>query len=106
MDIGPGLVQNIPGALNSRGVATEKGLKLYCEYIAAVRDGIGWDAPLAADHFGPLDVNDSIRYARAFEPYELAWAEDLLQVGTLGGRRRPAELASLQRDQGGHHHAR
>ena len=52
--------------------------------MAAVRDGIGWDAPLAADHFGPLDVNDSIRYARAFEPYELAWAEDLLQVGTLG----------------------
>ncbi len=84
MDIGPGLVRNIPGALNGNGVANEKGLKLYCEYIAAVRDGIGWDAPLAADHFGRLDVNDSIRHARAFEPYDLAWAEDLLQVGALG----------------------
>ncbi|MCX6636183.1 MAG: mandelate racemase/muconate lactonizing enzyme family protein, partial [Acidobacteria bacterium] len=71
-------------AVNTRGVATEKGLKLLCEYLAAVRDGIGWDVPLAADHFGPLDVNDSIRYARAFEPYQLAWVEDPLQIGTLG----------------------
>jgi L-alanine-DL-glutamate epimerase-like enolase superfamily enzyme len=85
MDVGPGLIRHVPGAVNTRGVATERGLKLYGEYIAAVRDGIGWDMPLAADHFGPLDVNDSIRHARAFEPYDLAWAEDLLQVGTLSG---------------------
>ena len=49
-----------------------------------MRDAIGWDKPLAADHFGPLDVNDSIRHARYFEQFELAWAEDLLQVGSLG----------------------
>jgi L-alanine-DL-glutamate epimerase-like enolase superfamily enzyme len=84
MDVGPGLIRDIPGAVDNRGVATGKGLKLYCEYIAAVRDGIGYEVPLAADHFGPLNVNDSIRHARAFEPYELAWAEDLLQVGALG----------------------
>jgi L-alanine-DL-glutamate epimerase-like enolase superfamily enzyme len=96
MDIGPGLVQHIPGALNSRGVATEKGLKLYCEYIAAVKDGIGWDAPLGADHFGPLNVNDSIRHARAFEPYDLAWAEDLLQEGSLGGGASPKNWQAYQ----------
>ena len=45
--------------------------------------------PLAADHFGPLDVNDAIRHARFFEQYELAWAEDLLQVGTLGSGDAP-----------------
>jgi L-alanine-DL-glutamate epimerase-like enolase superfamily enzyme len=84
MDVGPGLVRNTAGAVDSRGVATGKGLKLYCEYLATVRDALGYEAPLAADHFGPLNVNDSIRHARAFEPYELAWAEDLLQVGTLG----------------------
>ena len=77
------LVGGIPGAIDSRGVATGKGLALLCEYIAAVRDAIGYDVPLAADHFGPLDVSDSIRYARAFERYRLAWAEDILQVGTL-----------------------
>jgi L-alanine-DL-glutamate epimerase-like enolase superfamily enzyme len=83
MDLGTSLVRKVPGAVNSRGVATEKGLKLLCEYLAAVRDGIGYEAPLAADHFGQLNVNDAIRYARAFEPYDLAWAEDMLQVGTL-----------------------
>jgi L-alanine-DL-glutamate epimerase-like enolase superfamily enzyme len=96
MDIGPGLIRNVPGALNSRGVATEKGLKLYCEYIAAVKDGIGWDAPLGADHFGPLNVNDSIRHARAFEPYDLAWAEDLLQEGSLGGGASPKNWQAYQ----------
>jgi L-alanine-DL-glutamate epimerase-like enolase superfamily enzyme len=89
MDLGTSLVQGRPGAVNSRGTATEKGLKMLCEYLAAVRDGIGFEAPLAADHFGPLDVNDSIRYARAFEPYELAWAEDPLQIGTLGSGAAP-----------------
>jgi L-alanine-DL-glutamate epimerase-like enolase superfamily enzyme len=84
MDLGTSLVRNVPGAVDSRGVATEKGLKLLCEYVAAVKDGIGWDQPLAADHFGPLNVNDCIRYARALEPYDLAWIEDPLQVGTLG----------------------
>lgn len=83
MDIGPNLISDVPGALIG-GVATEKGLKLYCEFIQAVRDAIGWDQPLAADHFGPLTLNDSIRYARAFEPYNLAWAEDMIQVGHLG----------------------
>ena len=64
--------------MNQNGAATEKGLKYLCEYIQAVRDAIGWDAPLGADHFGTLSVNDSIRYARAFEPYQLAWAEDFI----------------------------
>jgi L-alanine-DL-glutamate epimerase-like enolase superfamily enzyme len=84
MDLGTSLVKDVPGAVDSRGVATQKGLKLLCEYVSAVKDGIGWDQPLAADHFGPLTVNDSIRYARALEPFDLAWIEDPLQTGTLG----------------------
>ncbi|MDZ4801034.1 MAG: mandelate racemase/muconate lactonizing enzyme family protein [Bryobacteraceae bacterium] len=84
MDLGTSLVADRPGAVNSYNTATPKGLQYLCEYIQAVRDNIGWEAPLAADHFGPLNLNDSIRYARAFEPYNLAWAEDMLQVGTLG----------------------
>lgn len=84
MDIVPGMIRNRPGGLNTRGVATAKGLEMYGEHIQAVRDAIGWDQQLAADHFGPLNVNDAIRHARFFEKYELAWAEDLLQVGALG----------------------
>ncbi len=64
--------------MHESGVATEKGLGYLCEYIEAIRDVIGQDAPLAADHFGPLNVKDGIRYARAFEKYELSWAEDLV----------------------------
>ena len=78
MDLYTSLVKDKPGAINQFGVATEKGLGYMCEIIAGVRDAIGWDAPLAADHFGNLGVNDSIRYARAFEPYQLAWAEDMI----------------------------
>jgi len=78
MDLYTSLVKDKPGAINQYGVATEKGLNHLCEIIAGVRDAIGWDAPLAADHFGNLSVNDAIRYARAFEPYQLAWAEDMI----------------------------
>lgn len=78
MDLYTSLVGGRPGAIHENGAATEKGLGYLCEYIAAVRDAIGWDAPLGADHFGRLSVNDSIRYAKAFEPYQLAWAEDFI----------------------------
>ncbi len=78
MDLYTSLVADRPGAVTDRGVATDKGLQYLCEYIQAVRDAVGWDAPLAADHFGPLNVKDAIRYARAFEPYQLAWAEDMI----------------------------
>jgi L-alanine-DL-glutamate epimerase-like enolase superfamily enzyme len=84
MDLGTSLVEDKPGAVDSRRVATEKGLQLLGEYVQAVRDQIGWEAPLATDHFGALTVNDSIRYARAFERFNLAWAEDMIQIGHLG----------------------
>ena len=59
MDLYTSMVADRPGAVNENGAATEKGLGYMCEYIAAVRDTIGWDAPLGADHFGRLSVNDS-----------------------------------------------
>jgi L-alanine-DL-glutamate epimerase-like enolase superfamily enzyme len=78
MDLYTHLVAHRPGAVHRNGAATERGLRYLCEIIEGVRDAIGWDAPLAADHFGNLSVNDCIRYARAFERYQLAWAEDML----------------------------
>ena len=86
MDLYTSLVRDRPGAVESRGVATEKGLGYLCEILAAGRDAIGWETPLACDHFGPLNVNDAIRYARAFEPYHLAWAEDLIPEPWLNWR--------------------
>ena len=94
MDLYTDLVEDRPGAMMDNGVATEKGLGYLCEYIAAVRDAIGWDAPLAADHFGHLSVKDAIRYARAFEPYRLAWAEDLIGWRDWRGYKRIREATT------------
>jgi L-alanine-DL-glutamate epimerase-like enolase superfamily enzyme len=57
---------------------TDKGLEIICEYIASVRDAVGYEVPLASDHYGHFGVNDCIRLARAVEPYRLAWLEDLI----------------------------
>ena len=78
MDLHTNLVADRPGAMHESGAATEKGLEYLCEYIAAIRDAIGWTTPLAADHFGRITVDDAIRYAKAFEKYQLAWAEDMV----------------------------
>ena len=34
MDLGTSLVRNVPGAVQANGTATEKGLKLLCDYVA------------------------------------------------------------------------
>ncbi len=94
MDLYTSLVKDRPGAVNDRGTATEKGLGYLCEYIAAVRDAIGWDVPLGADHFGPLNTKDSIRYAKAFEPYNLAWAEDMISWRDWKGHKEIKESTS------------
>src|SRR5579871_4580693 len=48
------------------------------EYVAQVRQGVGMEIPLAADHFGHIGVNSCIRLGKALEPYNLAWLEDLI----------------------------
>ena len=82
------LVAKIPGAVNrENGAATDKGLKLMCEVLDVIREAIGWEASLALDHLGyRLRVNDCIRYVKALEPYQLAFAEDVLPAlpGELG----------------------
>lgn len=57
---------------------TEKGLDMLEEYIAQVRDVIGYEIPLAIDHFGHICVEDCIRFARRIEKYNIAWMEDMI----------------------------
>ncbi len=95
MDLGVDLVEKIPGALTRplgtgtrdfvrtehmfTGMElTEKGIALMCEYVAAIREIIGWEIPLAADHFGHIGVNSCIRLGKALEKYNLAWLEDMI----------------------------
>jgi len=105
MDIGIGLIRDIPGTLTNTGVwgdmrewdqrqsdmnygstmhpftrvqITEKGIDELIKYVAAMREEIGWEIPVAIDHVGHMGVNSMIRLGNAFEPYNIAWLEDLI----------------------------
>ena len=60
---------------------TEKGLDLLEAYLREVREVIGYEVPLAIDHFGHVCVEDCIRFARRAEPYNIAWMEDTVCTG-------------------------
>ena len=57
---------------------TDEGLEKIVEYVKQVRDIVGYEIPLAADHFGHIDTNEAIRLGNALEPYRLAYLEDLV----------------------------
>jgi len=103
MDFGIHLVKDIPGALTGAGVwdlskqwtedlgsygatkhpftrvqITDLGLEKMVEYVDIVRQVVGYEIPLAADHFGHFDVNAAIRLGQAVEKYRLAWLEDMV----------------------------
>jgi L-alanine-DL-glutamate epimerase-like enolase superfamily enzyme len=95
MDLGYDLVQKIPGTVTQplgqttadirmtrhpfTGVElTEKGIALMADYVGQVRDVIGMEIPLAADHFGHIGVNSCIRLGKALEKWNLAWLEDMI----------------------------
>lgn len=93
MDIGvdllwdvPGAVIAPPGARESRmtmhpftGIQiTTKGVDYLVQYVGKVREILGYDIPLAVDHFGHIGLDSSIRVGRALEPFALAWLEDMI----------------------------
>jgi L-alanine-DL-glutamate epimerase-like enolase superfamily enzyme len=95
MDLGIGLIEKIPGTLSRplgltvgetrmtqhmfTGIEiTDKGISLMADYVAQVREVIGMEVPLAADHFGHIGVNSCIRLGRALEKYNMAWLEDMI----------------------------
>ena len=57
---------------------TEHGLDILEQYVKDIRAVIGYDIPLAIDHFGHVCVEDCIRFARRMEPYNIAWMEDMV----------------------------
>jgi L-alanine-DL-glutamate epimerase-like enolase superfamily enzyme len=57
---------------------TENGIRLLVEFVAQVRSVVGYEVPIAADHFGHIGVDDCIRLGEALEPYNLAWLEDMV----------------------------
>jgi L-alanine-DL-glutamate epimerase-like enolase superfamily enzyme len=57
---------------------TDKGIGLLADYLAKVREAIGYDVPLSTDHFGHFGINSAIRLGKAFEKFNLAWMEDII----------------------------
>lgn len=55
---------------------TEKGLDFLENYMAEVRDVIGYEIPLAIDHVGHIPVEDCLKLAQRLERFNLAWMED------------------------------
>lgn len=93
MDVGIGLLEGIPdtliappGMLESREVMhqftgiqiTEKGIEVLCDYVEQVRSVIGYEVPLAVDHFGHIGLSSCIRLGQALDKFTLAWLEDLI----------------------------
>jgi L-alanine-DL-glutamate epimerase-like enolase superfamily enzyme len=93
MDVGVDLISDIPGTLNSppnmletrnimhpfTGIQiTSKGIDKLVEYVGTVRDTIGYEVPLAADHFGHINLESCIRLGRALDQFTLAWYEDMI----------------------------
>ena len=93
MDVGIGLLRHIPdtliappGMLDSHTVMhpftgiqiTDKGIAHLVEYVAAVREAVGYEIPLAVDHFGHLNLESCIRLGRALDRFSLAWYEDMV----------------------------
>lgn len=57
---------------------TEHGFDILEQYVSDVRDVIGYEIPLAIDHFGHLAVEDCIKLCQRIEKYNIAWAEDMI----------------------------
>ena len=57
---------------------TDKGIDILADYVGTVRQIIGYEVPLALDHFGHIGVDDCIRLAQALDKYNLAWLEDMI----------------------------
>ena len=57
---------------------TDKGLDELAKLVDTVRGMLGYDIPLATDHYGHFDFNNGIRLGKAVEKYRLAWLEDIV----------------------------
>jgi L-alanine-DL-glutamate epimerase-like enolase superfamily enzyme len=93
MDVGISLLKDIPGTIiappgmiESRDIMhpftgiqiTQKGIDILCQYVADVRDVIGYEIPLAVDHFGHIGLESCIRLGKALDQFTLAWYEDMI----------------------------
>ncbi|MGC9349637.1 MAG: mandelate racemase/muconate lactonizing enzyme family protein [Anaerolineae bacterium] len=82
----PDTIIGFPDTLRSRNIMhpftgiqiTDKGIDHLCKYVDEVRRVIGYEIPLAIDHFGHIGLESCIRLGQALDQFTLAWYEDML----------------------------
>jgi len=57
---------------------SDYGISKMVEYVETVRSIIGYEIPLASDHFGHMGVENAIRIGKALDKFTLAWYEDMI----------------------------
>ncbi len=57
---------------------TDKGAQIIADHVAGIREAVGWEIPIGADHFGHLVIESCIKLAQALDPYNLAYLEDMI----------------------------
>ena len=75
------------------GLLTERGLKHITACVEAMKDELGDEIGLALDCGPGFTVPDAIRLAKAMEPYNIMWLEDMIT-----GDYTPYVLADLYRE--------
>ena len=93
MDIGTWIAEETEGGVINKKISqesntlmhpftgiqvTDYGISMMQEYVSTVRDIIGYEIPLASDHFGHMGVENAIRIGKALDQYTLAWYEDMI----------------------------
>lgn len=80
-----GTLNNSPYPHRNRGLLTEKGLNHMIACVAAMKEAVGDSVGIALDCGPGWTVPDAIRFAKAVEPFNLMWLEDMI-TGDCDGR--------------------
>ncbi|MBE7001070.1 MAG: mandelate racemase/muconate lactonizing enzyme family protein [Clostridia bacterium] len=79
---------------NANGsMLTEKGLNYLINYVATIKERVGDKVGIAFDCGPGLYPNDAYKFAKAVEPYNVMWLEDLIT-----GDYTPYNMAKSYRD--------
>ena len=70
--------QPVPHGFTESSLMTERGMAHLIDCVAAMKDVLGDRVGLALDCGPGFTVPDAIRFARACEPFNLMWLEDMV----------------------------
>ena len=57
---------------------TTKGLDVLEKYCMTIRELVGWEVPIATDHYGHFGIEDGIKLAQRLDQCNFAWYEDMV----------------------------